>query len=310
MAARRATIEKGPGDFYAVYAPYLVGTAIREIPGARWAPGIRGHLVPPDAAGAVKARIEESGEFQARVPANGSWPPTPRSTSAVPFRAPLRPYQEEAARFLLAQQGGVLGLPMAAGKSIVALEVARALGGPTLVLAPGVARSVWTGTQSEAGEVRKWWPEADLRVCQSRTPDPETLKGLGPSSVVVAHYEIIDAWRTAEKDEDGKPILAPSRWIEPLREVGFRVVIADEAHLLKSRRGARTQAVKALCDRRTGFRVALTGTPIWNRPADLWSLLDFVFPGRFGNYWQFCRRYADLANPPGWGWEALGVSHE
>jgi len=56
----------------------------------------------------------------------------------------------------------------------------------------------------------------------------------------------------------------------------FLAVVCDEAHAIKNRRAKRTTAVKAIKSR---FRIGLTGTPITNKPDDLWSILDWLFPG-------------------------------
>lgn len=53
--------------------------------------------------------------------------------------------------------------------------------------------------------------------------------------------------------------------------------------------------VTLLCKQiRTVHRLVLTGTPIQNNLRELWSLFDFVFPGRLGTLPAF---EAEFANP-------------
>lgn len=85
----------------------------------------------------------------------------------------------------------------------------------------------------------------------------------------------------------------------------FLGIIVDEAHAIKNRRAKRTNAAKSL---NACFRMALTGTPITNKPDDLWSILHFLYPGPefyrkgnryrgasplWGSYWSFTGDYCE-----------------
>ena len=77
--------------------------------------------------------------------------------------------------------------------------------------------------------------------------------------------------------------------IDQLNEMGFDIVIYDEAHYLKSRTSKRTKAaMKLKADR----HFCLTGSPLLNQVSDLWSLLHRVAPAQFPSYWTFVQRYA------------------
>jgi len=64
----------------------------------------------------------------------------------------------------------------------------------------------------------------------------------------------------------------------------WSVVILDEAQAIKNPGSASTKAVKRL---QAPTRIALTGTPVENRPGDLWSLFDFLNPGLLGGSGAF-----------------------
>lgn len=57
-------------------------------------------------------------------------------------------------------------------------------------------------------------------------------------------------------------------------------LILDEAHLIKN---SKTQCFMALSKLKTINRVMLTGTPLQNKLEELWTLLTFLFPQKFGN---------------------------
>jgi non-specific serine/threonine protein kinase len=65
-----------------------------------------------------------------------------------------------------------------------------------------------------------------------------------------------------------------------LRERTWNLVILDEAQAIKN---AGTRQARAAKEVRAAGRIALTGTPVENRLADLWSLFDFLNPGLLGS---------------------------
>ena len=68
----------------------------------------------------------------------------------------------------------------------------------------------------------------------------------------------------------------------------FRYIIADEAQYLKN---SNTQNAKCIKKIKGDTRYALTGTPIENSLAELWSIFDFIMPGYLFTYKKFKTRY-------------------
>ena len=62
----------------------------------------------------------------------------------------------------------------------------------------------------------------------------------------------------------------------------------DEGHAIRNPRAKTTLAVKRL---KGAFRLLLSGTPIQNSVAELWSMFDFLMPGFLGTERQFRSRY-------------------
>src|SRR5207247_3617001 len=75
-------------------------------------------------------------------------------------------------------------------------------------------------------------------------------------------------------------------------EIEWHLLVLDEAQAIKNPSAQQARAVKRL---RSRARVALTGTPIENRLADLWSLFDFLNPGLLGSARAFTRVTRELA---------------
>jgi len=78
-----------------------------------------------------------------------------------------------------------------------------------------------------------------------------------------------------------------------LVSAGWDAAILDEAQAIKNPGARQTRAVKELKAR---VRIALTGTPVENRPLDLWSIFDFLNPGLLGSAQAFGRFVKRLEN--------------
>lgn len=81
--------------------------------------------------------------------------------------------------------------------------------------------------------------------------------------------------------------------LQALAKLEFPAVIADEAQAIKNPTSKQSRAVRNLHGKR---RIALTGTPVENRLADLWSIFDFVNPGLLGNLKSFLDFTKKLGN--------------
>jgi len=67
-------------------------------------------------------------------------------------------------------------------------------------------------------------------------------------------------------------------------KISFYLVILDEATKIKNVNSLRTKSIKKL---NSLYRFVITGTPIENRPIELWSIFDFLMKGHLGNKSKF-----------------------
>jgi SNF2 family DNA or RNA helicase len=193
------------------------------------------------------------------------------------FRAKLRPYQERGLSWLAFLSsigfGACLADDMGLGKTVqlLALEAVhraeRPGDPPTLLLCPMSLVGNW---QREAARFAP-----TLRVYahhgRERLREGELAGRLATADLMVTTYA------TATRD------------IEELAGYEWRRVVLDEAQAVKN---SLSQAARAVRRLRAGQRVALTGTPVENRLAELWSLMDFLNPGLLGPADKFRTRYA------------------
>lgn len=77
--------------------------------------------------------------------------------------------------------------------------------------------------------------------------------------------------------------------LKHLKMIDWESIILDEAQNIKNAETKQTKAVKSL---KGSHRIILTGTPVENKPSDIWSLMDFVNHGLLGSKSWFSSRYS------------------
>jgi SNF2 family DNA or RNA helicase len=187
------------------------------------------------------------------------------------LRTELRPYQEVGARWLSFAArlglGACLADDMGLGKTVqvLAFLLARRKTAPraSLLVAPASLLGNWTA------EIARFAPSLRTLVAHpsARDADSLTAEQLAEHDLVLTTY--------------GMLLRMPS-----LASFAWDAAILDEAQAIKNPGARQTRAVKALKAR---ARIALTGTPVENRPLDLWSLFDFLNPGLLGSAKAFGR---------------------
>ncbi|WP_414938665.1 DEAD/DEAH box helicase [Amycolatopsis sp. cmx-11-51] len=191
------------------------------------------------------------------------------------FLATLRPYQSRGVAWLAFMTsiglGACLADDMGLGKTVQllaleAIERAHDDTGPTLLVCPMSLLGTW---QREAA---KFAPELRVHIHHGadREHGARLAARIGGADLVVTTYS------TAARDADE---LAGTRW--------HRLVL-DEAQAVKNQNTGPAQALRRIP---AGHRVALTGTPVENRLADLWSLSDLLNPGVLGVRQEFRERF-------------------
>ncbi|KAL9042158.1 MAG: hypothetical protein Q9214_003867, partial [Letrouitia sp. 1 TL-2023] len=228
----------------------------------------------------------------------------PKSLGLIPAPTAqwLRDYQVEGASFLhqlfIYQVGGILGDDMGLGKTVQVIAFLTAAFGKTgderdakrmrkmrragvawyprvLVVCPGTLIQNWKTELGRWG----WW-HVDVFHADSKEAALKAATS-GRTEIMFTTYS---TYRT-NKDE--------------INMIEWDCVIADECHQIKGRHSETTQAlneVNALC------RIGLTGTAIQNSYDELWTLLNWTNPGKFGpiSDWR-----ASISDPL-----KLGQSHD
>jgi SWI/SNF-related matrix-associated actin-dependent regulator of chromatin subfamily A-like protein 1 len=256
----------------------------KRVPGMQWYPPEKLWVGYPDAVRLVVARSRQRG-LRIETPR-----PLPETATLLPVaKKDLRDYQCTGVDFLLAKarEGALLADDMGLGKTIQAIRAARAFKRNTLIVCPSFVRGVWVD------ELAKWWPDADQPNLPKGTKVPEGALG-NTGCITIIHYDILYAW-----------VPEILRW-DP------KTLIIDAGQYCQGENSRRTKAVRAIRERAT-WVMMLTGTPVNNRPIDLWAIADTLSPGRFGKRFTFALRYAaahqEQVTPTKAVWKMDGISN-
>lgn len=237
------------------FSPVL-NAAFKVFPGVRFDGIKKRWLVPKELAREI-TKIGEGYKLKVDV--------RPEKRMGLPFRpnGKLFDYQLKAESRSLYDWAHLLNFEMGLGKTPTAIDtIKNSKATHSLIVTPSIVKGTWED------ELATWWKSRPDVLTIHKGSDWEKYKE--QYGIVITSYGLIDG------------------------AVGYNwaSIILDESHHIKNRNAARTKKVIGLRNaNRDALALCLSATPITDRIEDLWQQLDFLFPGRFGSYWQFCRRY-------------------
>ena len=179
----------------------------------------------------------------------------------------LKPFQRAGVSYLLERRRAFLADEQGLGKTIEALAAIEADGAyPAVIVCPASLKLNWLR------EISLWLPQRRARALSGNGP----AAGDAEADITVLNYDILAA-RAGE-----------------LCELKPRALVLDESHYCKNPAAKRTQAAHRVASgvAADGLVLALTGTPITNRPAELISQLRILGRlGEFGSGARFGERF-------------------
>jgi SWI/SNF-related matrix-associated actin-dependent regulator of chromatin subfamily A-like protein 1 len=182
----------------------------------------------------------------------------------------LMPFQKGAITWLSSRPVAFLALEQGLGKTVVA---SVDLVPPAIVVCPASMKWAWHS------ELSKWRPELQVQVIRKAK---DTVQA--GADVWIVNYDILDR------------IDLPTA----------HTVIADESHYAKSYQAKRTKALSRLIKASQRVRL-LSGTPVVNRPIELWPMLYATRTTKLG-YHEFGLRYCRGWQTPWNTWDFSGAS--
>lgn len=239
--------------------------------------------IPRDISRTLDAQADVFARLLARRPDQ----PDDAWRRAVTLAEGLFPHQVEGVAFLVGRRRAILADDMGLGKTrqaIVSLQHA-APAGPYLVVCPASVKRNW------AREIEQAAPGASVSIIGGSNGSANT-----PATWTIVNYDILASHAAS------------------LATVAWAGLVFDEAHYLKNHKSGRSrlacQLVAQVADGREHPPAVylLTGTPLTNRPRDLFVLLQLAGHSLGRSFLSFAKRYC-AAEKTDFGWKTDGASN-
>ncbi len=201
-------------------------------------------------------------------------------------------YQRAGIAFGHERPAVLIGDEMGLGKTIQAIGLMNANPDLTkiLIVCPASLKINWKR------ELDKWLVKKRTVFIADSKVFPTDMDGNALNVIVIINYDVLGKHERVIKDTE------------------WDMVVADESHLLKNPKAIRTRMVVGARatkeERNKGMadipgitakkRVLLTGTPICNRPIELYPLIHYLDPITWSSFWKYASRYTGASQDNGW----------
>lgn len=225
----------------------------------------------------LKAQLDESAATDADIDI-----PTPTGLTLFPF-------QKAGIAYASKRPATLLGDEMGLGKTLQAIGLINLDPAcqSVLVICPASIKINWRR------ELEKW-------LVRPMTCSIAGTKEFDKNAdIIIINYDILS---------QNHDFLHSKKW---------GLLVVDECQYVKNNRAQRTKEVLGYWYKKQGKRIPgieatrklfLTGTPIVNRPIELWPIANALDPAKFRSFTYFVKRYCN-AHHNGWGWDYSGAAN-
>lgn len=198
-----------------------------------------------------------------------------RIRPSMDFIGELKGFQEEGHTFMLHNSRTLLADDMGLGKTPQAIAfLASTQSYPALLIVPPHLIRNW---QKEINKFLKL-PQKIVSLFEENEKDSvHVIKGLRPyklpeASIYIIHYLLLRGWKNV------------------LPEMGFKAIILDEIQELRHT-GTEKYSAASLVASRCENVIGLSGTPIYNRGGEIWSVMNIIEYHCLGDWDSFTREW-------------------
>jgi SWI/SNF-related matrix-associated actin-dependent regulator of chromatin subfamily A-like protein 1 len=177
----------------------------------------------------------------------------------------------------------LLALEMGLGKTICSIAALKRNPEwlPALVVVPAGLKMTWEYEAKSKFDMHS-------SICESQKP-PVIREGFSTQTpLTIINYDILRFWI-------------------PYLKGKFKTIVFDECQYLMNPRAKRTRAAKEL-SRGVPQIIALSGTPLVNKPMELWSILNILWPEKYPNFFSYAQAHC-APRWTHWGWDYRGASN-
>lgn len=153
---------------------------------------------------------------------------------------------------------------------------------PSLVLCPATMLRQWQH------EINQWAPNLQIGILHDSAVDAGMAEDC-EGDRKAARLGVLDQVRNSANGILLTTYEHLRIFADAMLDVKWCYVVLDEGHRIRNPDAQITLSAKQL---QTSHRLIMSGAPIQNRLSELWSLFDFVFPGRLGTLPVFQSQFA------------------
>lgn len=199
------------------------------------------------------------------------------------------PYQKAGISYSLSRNNVLIADDMGLGKTIQAIGIINSTvkdnNYKALIICPASLKFNWKK------ECEKWLVlKNEIEIVNNKTDFNE-------NKIFILNYDI------------------SFKYSKTLCKIEFDFLILDEVHYLKNKKARRSQSIlgKIVGIKRFNYvkskrNIFLTGTPILNKPIEIFNIVNFLFPYTFISEMQFAKKFCN-AKHNGFGWDFSGASN-
>jgi SWI/SNF-related matrix-associated actin-dependent regulator 1 of chromatin subfamily A len=198
----------------------------------------------------------------------------------VPQGKELYPFQRAGVEFLYKRGNVLLADEMGLGKTVQAIGYINvSKPNHVLIICPAVIKNVWHDM------LKEWLVEIyEIAVVNGNTELIQKDK-----QIIVINYDIV------------------KKYFPALSTFGYDLAILDESHYIKNRKAQRTKYTISLIQN-AKKRILLSGTPVMNRPDELFMQLVALGHQLGNSFWSFANKFLITENN-GYGMQIVGYNN-
>lgn len=210
--------------------------------------------------------------------------PTQKGKIVGKQKLQLYPFQKKGVHWIHHKFNGrcLVADEMGCGKTVQALFYAWMYlpdDRPIVVVCPANIKENWRREASRHLNMR-------AEILYKKTPPHGIVRSMKTNTIYIVNYDILGPALTAKKT-----------WNRFLRKLKPQLVIIDEGHYISSPKAKRTKHCQQLI-KGIPHVLILSGTPLTNRPAELWTLLNMLRPDKWPSFLRFANRYCQPTYTP------------
>jgi SNF2 family DNA or RNA helicase len=192
-------------------------------------------------------------------------------------------YQKKGVRKITHFKGrALLADEMGLGKTLQALKwIAENEAYPAVVVCPAFLKAVWEREASHHLDVRS-------EICEGKSP-PKVGRLHKVPKLTIVNYEVLSSWK------------------DYILKMNPKCLVIDECHYIKNRGAQRTRATRQVA-KNVPHVIGISGTPLKNRPVELFPVLNLIDPKRWPSFMAYAHRYCKPRRTP-WGWDFRGAQN-